>query len=566
MPISVNPTVPVITAQGAASAVVLQPGTVINAQVLKILGNDLVQIAIANLSIDVLSQVPLQAGQNLQLAVSQTETGIRLAVVGQGAAAPAGGAPSDSVTLAPGATVASASLTSATLASATNASATNAVAVTNPPVSAASPINALTPIERTAVSAAVQTAVTQQGSLAPLFANLGVVASTGGLPPALQQAMAQVLAQRSSLDQNLSGDDLKNAFESSGLFLEASLASGSASTASGPPDLKAALIVLRQTLVSSLGTADSPAAAPTAPPSSVLPSAVATAPDTAAANEAATPPATMATTPAPSLSPELDAQELFLPQIVSSAALPDAGARAATAGALNLLQEVLQGNLQQNLRDITSPSLALAMPQNGAGNDEITVHTNTPPPPFRGAQPSAQPIASPSIAPGAPLAISARHLLDDTDAAIARQTLLQVASLPGQVDTSASRLDPAVPRWNFEIPFVTPQGTAVAQFEISRDGAGNETEAAKRIWRARFSLDVGPSGPVHAMVSLSGDRTSVRMWAERPATAEQLQAGVSQLSQALTRAELLPGDIVVRVGAPAQSASAPAGHFLDRAL
>ncbi len=39
------------------------------------------------------------------------------------------------------------------------------------------------------------------------------------------------------------------------------------------------------------------------------------------------------------------------------------------------------------------------------------------------------------------------------------------------------------------------------------------------------------------------------MWAERPATAEQLQAGVSQLSQALTRAELLPGDIVVRIGA-----------------
>ena len=45
------------------------------------------RIAIANLSIDVLSEVPLQAGQNLQLAVSQTPDGIRLAVVGQGAAA-----------------------------------------------------------------------------------------------------------------------------------------------------------------------------------------------------------------------------------------------------------------------------------------------------------------------------------------------------------------------------------------------------------------------------------------------------------------------------------------------
>ena len=135
---------------------------------------------------------------------------------------------------------------------------------------------------------------------------------------------------------------------------------------------------------------------------------------------------------------------------------------------------------------------------NDVRNDDVTVHTNTPPPPFRGALPSAQPVAPPSIAPDAPLATSAHHLLDDTDAAIARQTLLQVASLPDQVDTTASRLDLTVPRWNFEIPFVTPQGTAMAQFEISRDGGGNEVEAAKRVWRARFSLDVEPAGPVHA--------------------------------------------------------------------
>ncbi len=77
--------------------------------------------------------------------------------------------------------------------------------------------------------------------------------------------------------------------------------------------------------------------------------------------------------------------------------------------------------------------------------------------------------------------------------------------MPGQADTTAARLDLAAPRWNFEIPFATPQGTAMAQFEISRDGGGNEVEAAKRVWRARFSLDVEPAGPVHALISLSGD-------------------------------------------------------------
>ena len=112
--------------------------------------------------------------------------------------------------------------------------------------------------------------------------------------------------------------------------------------------------------------------------------------------------------------------------------------------------------------------------------------------------------------------------------ALARQTLLQVASLPDRVDAPAPRLDPTAPRWAFEIPFATPQGTAMAQFEISRDGGGQaRPKPRKRIWRARFSLDVEPAGPVHALVSLIGDKTSVRMWAERPATAAQLRAGAS---------------------------------------
>ena len=107
----------------------------------------------------------------------------------------------------------------------------------------------------------------------------------------------------------------------------------------------------------------------------------------------------------------------------------------------------------------------------------------------------------------------------------------------------------------------------MAQFEISRDGDGNDTaDAGKKVWRARFTLDVEPTGAVHALVALVGDKTSVRMWAERPATAEKLRAGSAELSRALARAELKPGDIVVRDGTPPQPQNASAGHFLDRAL
>jgi hypothetical protein len=590
MPIFVNPIFPVIAAQGAAPDVVLQPGTVIDAQVLKILANDLVRIAIANLSIEVLSEIPLQVGQTLQLAVSQTPEGIKLAVVGQGNS-------NAGISASAGEGAVSPNIVSPDLA--TPAAKVSVSAEAKPAADVTPPKNPLTPLQAFAVSAAAQTAATRQGSLAPLFANLELVAVSDALPASLQQAVAPLLALRPQLDQNLTGNDVKAAFKSSGLFLESSLASGyvAPSSAAGVPDLKAALIVLRQTLLSLGGPPESasvPAPAPAAAAAQQPPAQMS--PGIAAAGPA--PEAQIASSPtlAPSLISEIDVEEVFLPQarlpvaddfsesngtgrIFTAAPMPpnaDAGTRAATTGAiLNLLQETLQaipqkaGNAAKPLLDEDAPLGPLPSanaPPRGRNDDVGTARTTTPPPPFRAALPSAQPVVPSSLTPDMPLAATVHHLLDDTDAAIARQTLLQVASLPDRADIAGPRTDPAAPRWNFEIPFATPAGTAIAQFEISRDGTASEIDAAKRVWRARFSLDVEPAGPIHALISLSGDRTSVRMWAERPATATQLRAGASQLSQALSRAELQPGDIVIRDGAPLQSSPAPAGHFLDRAL
>jgi hypothetical protein len=358
---------------------------------------------------------------------------------------------------------------------------------------------------------------------------------------------------------------VQQAFQKSGLFLEASLAAGSVPAGGGIPDLKAALIVLRQALVTVAGTADSPTVSVTQPTSS-------------GASGAAKPVAP--TTASPALAPSLpaDAETLEIPLRQARLALPEqvvAGAAGrllltealsngpqtvASAMALTMLQEALP----EIRRAAGGASTAATNSQVGRG-DPATVRVNTPPPPFRGGLPSAQAVASASISPDAPASAMARRLLDDTDAAIARQTLLQVASLPDRVDPSGTRIDLAAPRWHFEIPFATPQGTAMAQFEIARDGGGKEAEAAKQVWRARFSLDVEPAGPVHALITLSGECTSVRMWAERPATAARLRAGAGELSQALSAAELQPGDIVIREGTPPQPTPAKAGHFLDRA-
>src|SRR4051812_46150518 len=179
MPISINPIFPVIAAQGVAGDVMLQPGTVIDAQVLKILANDLVRIAIANLSIEVLSEIPLQAGQTLQLAVSQTPEGIKLAAVGQGnsnagISGPAGGGAVSPNTSAPDLAAPAAKV--------------SVGAETKPATEVMAPKNQLTPLQAIAVSAAAQTAASRQGSLAPLFANLEVVALSDALPKKLQQA------------------------------------------------------------------------------------------------------------------------------------------------------------------------------------------------------------------------------------------------------------------------------------------------------------------------------------------------------------------------------------------
>jgi Flagellar hook-length control protein FliK len=196
-----------------------------------------------------------------------------------------------------------------------------------------------------------------------------------------------------------------------------------------------------------------------------------------------------------------------------------------------------------------------------AGSVASPASTNTPPPPYRGAPPSAQPAAQVSLPAYAPAGAVAQRLLGETDAALARQTLLQVASLPES--ESGSHVTTYTAQWAFEIPLALGQGSAVAQFEITRDGHVAGTEPSFT-WRVRFSVNVEPVGPVHALIALAGGRAAVTLWAERAASAAHLRANGGLLEEALRAAALEPRDIQFRVGAPAMPPSA-AGRFLDRA-
>jgi len=309
-----------------------------------------------------------------------------------------------------------------------------------------------TPELQKVVAAATQTAVARQTGLAPLMADLAEAATQPSLPPALRQAAAQVLAQRTPLTAGIQAADVQDALARSGLLMEARLAD------SGPPpapqtDLKAALLALRQTL-----------------------------------------------------------------QAVLAGAAPEPEASAPRA---------------------PSPK------------------AKAPPPPFRGGPTQGQPPVEADLP--AATGAAARRLLAETNGALARQQLLQVASLPQPHDAAG----PAT-RWMFEVPFATPQGAAVGQFEIARDPPPAGAADAEPTWRARFSLDLAPLGPLHAHVSLAGANVGVALWAERPGALAILREHQPRLAKALLAAQLSP-DIAVYPGQPVAAQAQP-GHFVDQAL
>ncbi|NEW85898.1 flagellar hook-length control protein FliK [Rhodopseudomonas sp. WA056] len=593
MAISVNPNLSLVALQGVTADVLLQPGAVLQAKVLSVGDNNQVRIAIGGQTVEATTQVPLQAGQTLQVTVSQTDDGIRLAIVNQPvttttaqAALAASGPAVDRVTLGPQAIVV------------TSAQAAPSI------VPAATP--ALTPQQAAAVATAAQTAVTQQTGLSALFADLGAAAKSGGMPAAVREAAAQVLAQQLPTAGGLTGADIQKAFQSSGIFLEASLASRTAGTGAAT-DLKAALLVLRQVLTTALGAATAQAGGTTATPvlqngqgtsllaltaqmkaeadllglsgrtaaTAATPALPLTASPTLASLAGSTAAGAAASTAEQSLVKNVIAQ-LTGTATAATASAAQAETAAGSAATLSALQRALQADPQTaavlakaGLSNPVLLSLLPALTGNRVVKDDSGIaRTNTPPPPFPGALPAAQPVMPANLDPRAAPDANLRRILTETEGALARQTLLQVASLPDRVDAAAARVEPAPPRWSFEIPLATPHGTAVAQFAISRDSdeAAQPGDTGGTVWQARFSLDVEPAGPVHALISLRGEKTMVRLWAERPATTAQLRAGAADLGRALARADLVPGDIVVRDGAPPAPRPAAAGHFLDRAL
>jgi hypothetical protein len=265
-------------------------------------------------------------------------------------------------------------------------------------------------------------------------------------------------------------------------------------------------------------------------------------------------------TTAASLQAAVAGSGLFLEASLAAAAADGTNAALNTAGDMKALLLQLSSTLDPAALDPAASNplaaaLVGALPQSRV---EAQPRQRLPPrPPIAGAVTAGQPVARAGIGPDTSSQTLTSSLRQEAAAALARLTMSQLASVPKSG---------AATRWAFELPVETPGGLAIAQFEISRDDHNGAADQAAPTWRARFSMDVEPSGPVHAEVSLSGGRTRATLWAERGDAHQALDALQHELTSALAEEEGEGGDVAVRIvaGAPPDTTPQVSGRFVDQ--
>jgi Flagellar hook-length control protein FliK len=188
--------------------------------------------------------------------------------------------------------------------------------------------------------------------------------------------------------------------------------------------------------------------------------------------------------------------------------------------------------------------------------------SNTEPPRRDGAL-ASQKATPPTLANESDPKVISSTLARETDQAVERLKLHQIASLPDQRISSADQ--PRPQQLNFELPVALAQHTAMAGFRIERDKPRTAKNGqAIDCWGVRFAIDADVLGPVHAHVRLAGQTISVSLWAEQSNTHKALVDAIPALEAALSQNALDIGELAVFPGKPAEAKRVTSGHFLDR--
>ncbi len=192
-----------------------------------------------------------------------------------------------------------------------------------------------------------------------------------------------------------------------------------------------------------------------------------------------------------------------------------------------------------------------------------------PPPPQTGATPRAQTPAPPAtLADDAPIKEIGKTLLAETDAALSRLRLHQIASLPDRSETTTAGRETV----HLELPVTLGQQPVILNLVISRDGGNDTPDQQDQGWKVQFAINASTIGEVGAEVGLLAGHADVVLSAAEPGTVEALAENIGELSDAFEAAGITPGILRVRRIGKQQSmglaktpyAATTSGHYLDR--
>lgn len=394
---------------------------------------------------------------------------------------------------------------------------------------AAPPVNALLPV---------------QGSQAPLLATLWSLRTTPGalvaFPPGVQVAIKQLFNGVPTVGQVTQPGDLRRSILSSGLFHEASLAALAGDRGRAPlaTDLKSALLSLASQLRARTATNTMTPAARPGTSEAVVPGSGA-----AASPAGARAPAASAT---PVLSPQSGSVALQTSGAVTTMGQGSPPIRSASPGAG--LEGLLQAgdkrpvSLDQVARPASSPR---GTPESSAAATrplplaQSTVARDVPPP-LPGSLPLAQGRADVPIS-----ALSQPVLLEmlraQTEKAVARLALHQWSS--------SESPEPGHARWLLELPVRSQDGIDIVHFSIEREG-GQDGEDAEPAWRVELAFELPELGPIHARLTVTGNRVGANLWVEDAATVERARTELWRLQEALEKRMLQVTHVGCTLGHP----------------
>lgn len=415
-------------------------------------------------------------------------------------------------------------------------------------------------LQESATAMAVRMLLPRYGPTTPLLASLPLLATTPDSPlPAPVSNIVRVLVQNLPEVAALSTPEgVRAAIRNSGGFLEHHLtlaATAQASSQKAVPvsfdaDFKVNLLRLLQlvrnwpggdrgvTATTSQQPDSRPAASgpatPGPPPSSTEFAAgrpVTPSPGEPTTDSPARSAGTAPSQPAPAAQPSTSQRAIEAagtPPPPRAAALPgDTGAPATSAGVAPAVNAPASGSLN-------------------------------PAPPFTGVVPAPQTPAQVTIDLLNRFGHLRTDLLQQTEAALARIHLNQLASLPREAEQR-------LVEWLFDIPVRRGDTIDLWSARVYRDADGETRERDRPAtqWHVQLAFDLPGLGPVQAQINLQGERVSAHFWAAEPQTLPLLREHLHELRRGMLAAGLAVGDIDCRQGAIAGSAKGPGNPLID---